>query len=73
MTSLDEELRHELQQLRIVAVRRLRELLEKECTAAILDVARKMLADLAPPPPAARRAPPIVTDLPFPPQDEPPE
>lgn len=73
MPSPESELQVELQQLRIVAVRRLRELLEKECSAPILDVARKMLADLAPPQPAARRAPPIVTDLPFPPGDEPAE
>lgn len=73
MSHLDDELREELMRLRVVAVRRLRELLEGDCSAPLLDVARKMLADLAPPQPAARRAPPIVADLPFPPHDEPAE
>lgn len=71
---VDEELQQELQRLRLATVRRLRERLEdpeETATPSYLEVARKLVADLAPPAPAARRLPAITDDLPFAaPEDE---
>lgn len=66
------DLAAELDALKVVLARRIRERLdaEKSPPPAFLDVARRFLLDNTPKATRAPLAPPLVTDLPFPDEHE---